>query len=128
MDRRLTVLQILMGPYGFQLADGVFMRSPLGVAAASTANKAQKQEDAPQRPPAPLLMEFFPPGTFVRSQQYAMQALDIDYQAWWNGQIFTGNNLPDLASPSPAQQDPRVALDVDAVLRTVREQASRRVA
>ncbi|KAL1949057.1 hypothetical protein VTO73DRAFT_10863 [Trametes versicolor] len=119
---------ILMGPYGFQLADGVFMRSPLGVAAASTSNKAQKQGDAPQRPPAPLLMEFFPPGTFVRSQQYAMQALDIDYQAWWNGQIFTGNNLPDVASPSPAQQDARVALDVDAVLRTVREQAPRRVA
>ncbi|KAI0631216.1 hypothetical protein C8Q77DRAFT_1219359 [Trametes polyzona] len=118
----------LVGPYGFQLADGVFMRSPLEVPAA-TEGKGHKQEDAPQRPPAPLLMEFFPPGTFVRDQQYAMQVLGIDYMAWWNGQIFTGDNLPEVVSQStPAGQDLRVPLDVEAVMRTIREEAPKRTA
>ncbi|KAI0828641.1 hypothetical protein BC628DRAFT_83933 [Trametes gibbosa] len=109
------------------LADGVFMRSPLEVS-DSSSEKAQKQGSAPQRPPAPLLMEFFSPGTFVRDQQYAMQVLGIDYQAWWSSQTFTGANLPDVvAQPSSPGQDPRVPLDVDAVLRTVREEAPRRV-
>ncbi|KAH9852238.1 hypothetical protein C2E23DRAFT_885752 [Lenzites betulinus] len=117
---------ILMGPYGFQLADGVFMRSPLE-ASASPSEKAQRQESAAKAPPAPLLMEFFPPGTFVRDQQYAMQVLGIDYQAWWNSQVFTGANLPDVVSQASSPgQDPRVPLDVDVVLRTVREEASRR--
>ena len=73
-----------MGPYGHQLADGIFMRSPLAQEEApETTTQAGKKDDAP---PAvvPLLMEFFPPGTCVRDQQYAMEALGMDYMAWWN--------------------------------------------
>ncbi|KAI0763049.1 hypothetical protein BD413DRAFT_616506 [Trametes elegans] len=140
---------IVLGPYGFHLADSVFMRSPLEAKKsdpAAAAGKAQKQDDAPKAPPAPLLMEFFPTGTFVRDQQFAVQALGIDYMAWWNeryvpltssprtkrvltrAQEILGGNLPDVVSPPPGPvQDTRVALDVDAVLRTVREEASRRL-
>ena len=40
---------------------------------------------------------------------------------------FAGSNLPDVVSPSVTPgQDLRVPLDVDAVLRTVREEASKR--
>lgn len=78
--------QIVMGPFGEQLADSVFMRSPL--AEASRVPKAHqkqkhKDKDAAAPSPPPMLMEFFPPGTFVRAQQYAMQALKIDYSGWW---------------------------------------------
>ncbi|KAI0355991.1 hypothetical protein OH77DRAFT_1424283 [Trametes cingulata] len=122
---------ILMGPYGFHLSDAVFMRSPYEPTSASSSPKDKahkKQESASPQPaaPAPLLMEFFPPGTFVRDQQYAVQALGIDYVAWWNEQRFTKDNLP--AVSAPAGPDPRVPLDVDAVLRAVREEAPRRVA
>ncbi|KAI0370526.1 hypothetical protein BV20DRAFT_966417 [Pilatotrama ljubarskyi] len=125
---------ILMGPYGFHLADAVFMRSPYEPTAdaPSAKDKAhnKKQENAPPQPraPAPLLMEFFPPGTFVRDQQYAAQALGIDYVAWWNEQRFTKDSLPTVSAPAGTGQDARVPLDVDAVLRAVREEAPRRVA
>ncbi|KAI0642757.1 hypothetical protein C8Q79DRAFT_917243 [Trametes meyenii] len=117
---------IVLGPYGSHLADSVFMRSPL------EAKPAVKKPDGaapPAPPPAPLLMEFFPPGTFVRDQQFAVQALGIDYVAWWNEMYFSGDSLPNVVSPSTAPgQDARVPIDVDAVLRTVREEAPRRVA
>ena len=76
-----------MGPYGFQLADSVCMRSPLEDDAAAHGSGKKPAEGASQAKsaaPAPLLMEFFPPGTFVRDQQFAMHALGIDYMAWWN--------------------------------------------
>ena len=78
--------QIVMGPFGEQLADSVFMRSPLAEAAGvPKAHQKQKQKDkaAAAPSPPPMLMEFFPPGTFVRAQQYAMQTLKIDYLGWW---------------------------------------------
>ena len=73
-----------MGPYGHQLADGIFMRSPL-VPSGDAEETKTRQDEAPQ-PAPPLLMEFFPPGMFVRDQQYAMETLGIDYMAWWNDQ------------------------------------------
>ena len=79
-----SVAQIVLGPFGHQLADSIFMRSPLAQEETQeTTTQAGKKDDAP---PAvvPLLMEFFPPGTFVRDQQYAMEALGMDYMAWWN--------------------------------------------
>ncbi|KAI8976570.1 hypothetical protein BD414DRAFT_445988 [Trametes punicea] len=123
---------IVMGPY-VHLADGVFMRSPLEFEAAvgsSATGKKPLEGAAAQPPPAPLLMEFFPPGTFMRDQQYAMEVLGIDYMAWWNERVFTKDDLPDVShssSSSPAQ-DVTIPLDVEAVLRTVREEAPRRVA
>ncbi|KAH9899222.1 hypothetical protein C8Q73DRAFT_310806 [Cubamyces lactineus] len=121
---------IVMGPYGLQLADSVYMRSPLEDSAAASGSGKKPAQGASQSEasaPAPLLMEFFPPGTFVRDQQFAMHALGIDYMAWWNERKFAGTSLPDVVSPSVTPgQDPRVPLDVDAVLRTVREEASKR--
>ena len=72
-----------MGPFGNHLADSIFMRSPLAEGSpAVTPPAGEKEQPTPRSPPA-MLMEFFPPGTFVRDQQYAMQVLDIDYMAWW---------------------------------------------
>ena len=72
----------MMGPYGHQLADSVFMRSPLAEVQVPKAHQKQKERAGTQALP-PMLMEFFPPGTFVRDQQYAMQMLKIDYLGWW---------------------------------------------
>ena len=74
-----------MGPYGHQLADSVFMRSPLAEVQVPKAHQKQKERAGTQALP-PMLMEFFPPGMFVRDQQYAMETLGIDYMAWWNDQ------------------------------------------
>ena len=32
---------------------------------------------------APVLMEFFPSGTFVRDQEYAVRSVGLRYIAWW---------------------------------------------
>ena len=72
----------MLGPYGHQLADSIFMRSPL--AQETPDGDTHTAKDEAPRPTPPLLMEFFPPGIFVRDQQYAMQALGIDYMAWWD--------------------------------------------
>ncbi|KAL7277254.1 hypothetical protein ACG7TL_009107 [Trametes sanguinea] len=123
---------IVMGPYGFHLSDSIFMRSPLEAEhhASSPSSPNKKPSDAPAQPtPAPLLMEFFPQGTFVRDQEYAVRELGIDYIAWWGERKFSGSDLPDVSSSSAqGGQDTRVPIDVDAVLRTVREEAPRRAA
>ena len=67
-----------MGPYGHHLADSIFMHSPAAPSHSAAGASGHEEQALP-----PLLMEFFPPGTFVRDQQYAMQALGIDYMAWW---------------------------------------------
>ncbi|KAI9065293.1 hypothetical protein FKP32DRAFT_1590774 [Trametes sanguinea] len=125
---------IVMGPYGFHLSDSIFMRSPLEAEhhTPSPSQSNRKSSDPPvQPPPAPLLMEFFPQGTFVRDQEYAVRELGIDYMAWWGERKFTGSDMPDVSrssSSSGGGQDTRVPIDVDAVLRTVREEAPRRAA
>ncbi|TBU48064.1 hypothetical protein BD309DRAFT_950501 [Dichomitus squalens] len=117
---------IVMGPYGHQLADSVFMRSPVAEVQVPKAHQKQKEKAATPAALPPMLMEFFPPGTFVRDQQYAVQALKIDYLGWWAERTFTSDNLPELSYDS--RTDPVVPIDVDAVLRTVREEAARRAA
>ncbi|KAI0716715.1 hypothetical protein C8Q76DRAFT_616255 [Earliella scabrosa] len=121
---------IVMGPYGHHLADAVFMRSPVVAAANVSSEQAQQHwAETKSSSPPPMLMEFFPPGTFVRDQQFAMQVLGIDYIAWWNAMRFSGDNLPAVVSQSAAAGlDAQIPIDVDAILRVVREEAPRRVA
>nr|VWP02655.1 Protein kinase domain-containing protein [Ganoderma boninense] len=117
-----------MGPFGEQLADSVFMRSPLAER-ARLPKANQKQKDKAVVPsPSPMLMEFFPPGTFLRDQQYAMQQLRIDYIGWWAERTFTEDSLPDVTPGVNVSQDPVVSVDVDAILRMVRDEAPRRAA
>ena len=133
-----------MGPFGEQLADSVFVRSPLAEARVPKAHQKQKDKKAAAPSPVPMLMEFFPPGTFVRDQQYAMQQLKIDYLGWWAercvvrlvrvddtdekllNRTFTDDNLPEVTSGVDVSQDPVVPVDVDAILRKIREEAPRR--
>ncbi|KAI0703699.1 hypothetical protein C8T65DRAFT_256594 [Cerioporus squamosus] len=118
---------IVMGPYGGHLADGIFMRSPPADGSPAVSPTGEKEQASPRSPP-PMLMEFFPPGTFVRDQQYAMQVLGIDYMAWWKEMNFAGSNLPSVSLPSSSTRNAQIALDVEAVLRVVREEAPRRAA
>ncbi|TFK83076.1 hypothetical protein K466DRAFT_555640 [Polyporus arcularius HHB13444] len=117
---------IVMGPYGDHLADGIFMRSPSADGSPAVSPAGEKEQPGPRSLP-PMLMEFFPPGTFVRDQEYAMQALGIDYMAWWKEMKFAGSNLPSVSVPSPSAWNTPIPLDVEAVLRVVREEAPRRV-
>ena len=32
----------------------------------------------------PILMEFFPAGTFIRDQEYAVRSVGLRYAAWWD--------------------------------------------
>ncbi|KAI0754406.1 hypothetical protein C8Q80DRAFT_1138876 [Daedaleopsis nitida] len=114
---------IVIGASGHHLADAIFMRSPL--AESSVASSADEEAS---RPLPPMLMEFFPPGTFVRDQQFAMQVLGIDYIAWWNDMKFTKDNLPAVTVTSPTSWDAHIPINVEAVLHTIREEAPRRVA
>ena len=82
----------MMGPYGHQLADSVFMRSPLGEARVPKAHQKQKDKKAAAPSPSPMLMEFFPPGVFVPDQEFAIRSLGMRYVGWWNercGSRFT---------------------------------------
>ncbi|RPD75648.1 hypothetical protein L226DRAFT_534559 [Lentinus tigrinus ALCF2SS1-7] len=129
-DRMAAVARstIVMGPFGDHLADSVFMRSPLADGAPAVSPPAGEKDQPTSRSPPPMLMEFFPPGTFVRDQQYAMQVLGIDYMAWWKEMKFAGSNLPSVSPPSPAVSNSQIPLDVEAVLRVIREEAPRRAA
>lgn len=77
------VFQIVLGPWGHHLADSTFMSPPAwqgrDVAAASSVAGAEAEQSA-----APLLMEFFPPDTFMRDQEFAVRSLGMRYIAWWN--------------------------------------------
>ena len=135
-----------MGPFGEHLSDAIFMCSPVTERAAASPASAPEQKDGevPHALP-PILMEFFPPGTFVRDQQFAMQVLGIEYIAWWNAMCvssmfmnhvllthggvsrrFSGDNLPSV-SLSQSSWDTQIPIDVEAILRVVREEAPRRV-
>ncbi len=140
--------QIVMGPFGHHLSDAIFMGSPATERAHATpsSESEQKGEEASRSLP-PILMEFFPPGTFVRDQQFAMHVLGIEYIAWWNGMCvffpfvycvlvtddivcrrFSGDNLPSVVTQISPSYETQTPIDVEAVLRAVREEASRRVA
>ena len=61
----------MIGAFGPALADSIFMAAPTPEQAANGVE-------------APLLMEFFPSGTFVRDQEYAVRAVGLRYTAWWD--------------------------------------------
>ncbi|KAF9805454.1 hypothetical protein IEO21_09047 [Rhodonia placenta] len=96
---------IVLGPYGFQLADSMFMAPPAwsppdGIIPSPTADSDQT--------PAPLLMEFFPP-------------------AWWNDKKFAGNSLPPVIQPEDVHAlDQRLSINADAVVQAIREEVARR--
>ncbi|OBZ67356.1 hypothetical protein A0H81_12672 [Grifola frondosa] len=89
---------IVLGPYGFHLADSIFMSKP---AVAQSDSAASSQQENAQRVP-PLLMEFFPPGTFVRDQEFAVRSIGMQYIAWWNDRKFFGDVLPPVTPPHGA--------------------------
>lgn len=62
----------MVGAFGNSLADSMFMPAP------STAPRSNN--------PAPLLMEFYPTGTFLKDREYAMRTLGMRYVAWWTDQ------------------------------------------
>ena len=60
----------MLGAFGHNLADSLFMPAPLpGVETAV---------------PAPLLMEFYPSGIFLKDREFAMRTLGMRYMAWWD--------------------------------------------
>ena len=61
----------MIGAFGRNLADSVFMAAP-------TVEQELKGEVAP------ILMEFFPTGVFVRDQEFAVRSVGLRYLAWWD--------------------------------------------
>lgn len=59
----------MIGAFGNNLADSMFMAAPASV--------------PPSNNPAPLLMEFYPTGIFLKDREYAMRTLGMRYMAWW---------------------------------------------
>ncbi|KZT63320.1 hypothetical protein DAEQUDRAFT_815723 [Daedalea quercina L-15889] len=114
---------IVLGPYGYHLADSVFMAPPAwqsrDVAAASSVVSEEQEQSA-----APLLMEFFPPGTFVRDQEFAVRSLGMRYIAWWNERKFSGNTLPPVFQATDLYQ--RVPVSADAVMQVIRDEIAHR--
>lgn len=64
----------MIGAFGRNLADSVFMAPP---------------PPSSQDVPAPILMEFFPTGTFVRDQEWAVRSVGLRYLAWWDAQYVS---------------------------------------
>ncbi|EMD35587.1 hypothetical protein CERSUDRAFT_116315 [Gelatoporia subvermispora B] len=116
-DERMSAIarsSVVLGPYGLHLADSIFMSQP-----TPTSTEGQ--------PVSSLLMEFFPPGIFIRDQEFAVRSLGMRYMAWWNDRKFTGNSLPPIIRPDETiSPGLRMPLDVTAVLNALREEASRR--
>ncbi|KAH9919805.1 uncharacterized protein B0H18DRAFT_1026300 [Fomitopsis serialis] len=114
---------IVLGPWGHHLADSTFMSPPAwqgrDVAAASSVAGAEAEQSA-----APLLMEFFPPDTFMRDQEFAVRSLGMRYIAWWNNRKFTANTLPPVFRAVDPNQ--RVPISVDAVMQAIRDEIARR--
>ncbi|CCL99592.1 uncharacterized protein FIBRA_01610 [Fibroporia radiculosa] len=112
---------IVLGPYGYHLADSIFMALP-GRSKGGSAEVAEENGQVP----APLLMEFFPPGTFMRDQEFAVRSLGMRYMAWWNDRKFTGNSLPPVIRPDEAiAVEERFSISADAVIQSIREEIRR---
>ncbi|KAL6302988.1 hypothetical protein BKA93DRAFT_364114 [Sparassis latifolia] len=113
---------VVLGPYGFHLADSIFMSpSPSSSLASPSAPSSQEQAES-----GPILMEFFPPGTFVRDQEFAARSLGLRYMAWWNDRKFTGDSLPPVMLPDESSLNQRIPIEPNAVVQAVREELSRR--
>ncbi|KAL4248526.1 hypothetical protein ABKN59_007826 [Abortiporus biennis] len=116
--------QIVLGPFGPQLADSLFMPVP-----PPSNSNSQLDSSNHNSGPAPILMEFFPGGTFRRDQEFAVRSIGIRYVAWWNDRKFSGDLLPPVLGFSngrtPNLDDREVALDPKAVLAEIKEEAAR---
>ncbi|THH00491.1 hypothetical protein EW026_g2057 [Hermanssonia centrifuga] len=132
-EDRMTAIStsnIMLGAFGGNLADSVFMTPP-------------SKTEAPQPDSAPVLMEFFPSGTFLRDQEYAVRSVGLRYTAWWgercvfslyasawkvsymyNRRKFKGISLPQVMGPRSGQ-NLYVGIDVPAVLEEIRAEAKR---
>lgn len=58
----------MLGAFGHNLADSLFLPAPSSTHATT---------------PPPLLMEFYPSGTFLKDREFAMRTLGMRYMAWW---------------------------------------------
>lgn len=124
----------MIGAWGRNLADSVFMAAP-------TTEQRQNGVEAP------ILMEFFPSGTFVRDQEYAVRAAGLRYMAWWDSRYARRTGLPPTSfdhhtnahdrdrkftAPLLPQvmgvregQNPYLSIDVSLVLQEIRQEARR---
>lgn len=124
--RAVARSHIIMGPFGPQLADSLFMRAP---PPASEQLPSSENQQLPPSPLAPVVMEFFPDGLFKRDQEYAVHQLGLRYVAWLNKQKYTGNSLPPvmgLPTARNAQMDDiEFSIDTDELMKTIREESLR---
>lgn len=67
------IFQILLGAFGHSLADSMFLPAPLPISQSGEQPSTQ----------APLVMEFFPSGSFLRDREFAARTLGMRYMAWW---------------------------------------------
>ncbi|KAI0918760.1 hypothetical protein AcV7_006903 [Taiwanofungus camphoratus] len=111
---------IVLGPYGFHLSDSIFMAPPTSLQQDVTPTPEHNEK----QPQGPLVIEFFPPGTFVPDQEFAVRSLGCRYMAWWNDRKFSDSSLPPVVRPN-ASQGQRLSLDVGAVIQAIREDISR---
>ena len=71
-DERMKAVvrsDIMLGAFGHNLADSLFMPAPSVTGETGT--------------PAPLLMEFYPSGAFLKDREFGVRTLGMRYMAWW---------------------------------------------
>ncbi|EPQ52405.1 hypothetical protein GLOTRDRAFT_132253 [Gloeophyllum trabeum ATCC 11539] len=105
-DRMSAILRssMILSVYGDHLADAVFI----------------------QPWPRSMVMEFFPPDTFVRDRELPAKSMGVQYMAWWYGRKFSGDSLPSSTRLPDQTQRQEIALDASAVAQAVREELSRK--
>ncbi|GJE94842.1 hypothetical protein PsYK624_110180 [Phanerochaete sordida] len=108
--RAVVDSDIMLGAFGHNLADSVFMPAP------RTAGEGAR--------PAPLLMEFYPSGAYYKDREYAARTLGMRYMAWWDARKFSGGTLPPVMHLR-AGQNTWTTVDVPAVLEEIRAEARR---
>jgi len=101
-ERMRAIVQstFVLSVFGEHLGDAMFMR----------------------RTPQSTLMEFFPPNEFNQDWETVVRSMGIQYFAWQGNQKYTGENLPPVAQSSAFDD---VALDAEAVVRTITEEINR---
>lgn len=118
---------IIIGPFGPQLADSLFMRAPLPSETEPPSSDPNVQQSIP--PFSPVLMEFFPDGMFRRDQQYAVHQLGMRYVAWLGKQKYSGNSLPPVMGLPTARnaniEDLEFSIDTDELVNTIRGESLR---
>ncbi|KZT03789.1 uncharacterized protein LAESUDRAFT_659053 [Laetiporus sulphureus 93-53] len=125
--RAIARSSIVLGPYGFHLADSIFMAPPSWHSVDLPTTSLSPSEDEQNQAPVPLLMEFFPPGIFMPDQEFAVRSLGMRYMAWWNDRKFTGNSLPPVISPGlDADPNQRLSISADAIVQAIRDEIAQR--